>query len=220
MNVYEKLRTVQSKLKAPKGQYNTFGKYSYRSCEDIQEAVKPILAEVSAVVITGDELLQVGDRYYVKATASFVDCESGEAITNTAFAREEESKKGMDASQVTGSTSSYARKYALNGLLCIDDVKDADTQDNSGTKKTGPGAEKVSGNKAGQPSGDSKGTKVTAAMIATVRSQVEKYGSRGLKLEKILATYKIADIADMTVADFKDCMGKLKLYENGGEKRE
>lgn len=129
MTVYEKLLSVQLKLRAPKGQYNSFGKYSYRSCEDIQEAVKPLLKEVSAVLIISDEMVQLGDRYYIKSTAVFQDCESQAAISNTAYAREEFDKKGMDASQITGSASSYARKYALNGLFCIDDVKDADTQE-------------------------------------------------------------------------------------------
>jgi len=128
MGVYEKLLKVQSELKAPKNQYNSFGKYHYRSCEDIQEGVKPLLKEANAVLIIGDELVLVGDRYYIKATAKFIDTESGEYVENTAYAREEADKKGMDSSQITGSASSYARKYALNGLFCIDDVKDADTQ--------------------------------------------------------------------------------------------
>ena len=131
-NVYQKLMIVQSKLKAPKGQYNTFGKYRYRSCEDILTAVKPLLAEVGAVIVIEDGLEMVGDRIYIKATASFIDAETnlGTTISNTAYAREEETKKGMDGSQITGTASSYARKYALNGLLLIDDTKDADTDEN------------------------------------------------------------------------------------------
>ena len=128
MSVYEKLLKVQSELKAPKNQYNKFGSFYYRSCEDIQEGVKPLLKEINAVLVVGDELVLVGDRYYIKATAKFIDVESGESVENTAYAREETDKKGMDASQITGSASSYARKYALNGLFCIDDVKDADMQ--------------------------------------------------------------------------------------------
>lgn len=132
MNVREKLQHVQGNLKAPKGQKNTFGNYNYRNCEDILEAVKPLLAEVRAVIVVGDELQQVGDRYYIKATAKFLDCDGEAYISNTAYAREEESKKGMDASQITGSTSSYARKYALNGLLAIDDTKDSDATNQHG----------------------------------------------------------------------------------------
>ncbi len=127
MEVYKKLLAVQAELKAPKGQYNSFGKYKYRSCEDILEAVKPILAKVGATLIVGDELLIMGERYYIKATATFMDAETGDKVTNTAYAREEETKKGMDGSQITGTASSYARKYCLNGLFLIDDTKDADT---------------------------------------------------------------------------------------------
>lgn len=128
MNVYEKLLKVQSELKAPKNQYNSFSSYYYRSCEDIQEGLKPILKDVNAVLVIGDEMVAIGDRHYIKATAKFIDCESESFIENAAYAREELTKKGMDTAQITGSTSSYARKYALNGMFCIDDVKDADSQ--------------------------------------------------------------------------------------------
>lgn len=124
--VYEKLIAVQSKLKVHKGQRNTFGNYNYRSCEDILEALKPILAENNASTILKDELVLIGERYYLKATAVFIDCESGEVVETVAYAREDETKKGMDLAQITGSVSSYARKYALNGLFCIDDTKDSD----------------------------------------------------------------------------------------------
>lgn len=126
MSVYEKLMTVQGSLKAPKGQYNSFGKYKYRSCEDILEALKPILTEVGAIVIINDNVLLEGERTYVQAIASFIDIENGEKISTSAFAREALTKKGMDESQVTGAASSYARKYALNGLFAIDDSKDMD----------------------------------------------------------------------------------------------
>lgn len=122
----KELVAIQSKLKAPKGQYNTFGKYKYRRAEDILEAVKPILTEQKCSLIISDDVIQVGARIYIKATATLTN-EKGEQVFATAYAREEENKKGMDASQVTGATSSYARKYALNGLFCIDDTDDADT---------------------------------------------------------------------------------------------
>ena len=131
-NVYLKLVKVQNELKAPKSQYNSFGKYSYRNCEDILEALKPLLNEVKAIVNISDEIVLVGERYYVKATVKFIDAETGEVVEASAMAREEETKKGMDASQLTGSTSSYARKYALNGLFAIDDTKDADTTNTHG----------------------------------------------------------------------------------------
>lgn len=128
--IFNKMLKIQTELKAPKNQFNKFGSYNYRSCEDIQEGVKPLLKTTKTVLTVSDELVQIGDRYYIKATATLHDCESDGKISNTAFAREELEKKGMDSSQITGSASSYARKYALNGLFCIDDVKDADTQNN------------------------------------------------------------------------------------------
>jgi hypothetical protein len=125
-NIYEKLHIIQTTLKANKGQYNAFGKYKYRSCEDILESVKPLLVQTSTILVVSDELIMIGDRYYVKATAKLQDTEADVYVDSVGYAREEESKKGMDSSQVTGAASSYARKYALNGLLCIDDNKDAD----------------------------------------------------------------------------------------------
>ena len=130
MKVNEKLLKVQTELKAPKNRRNSFGNYSYRSCEDILEAVKPLLAEVKAFIKLSDMIQQIGERYYVNATAWFVDCENdGEMISADAYAREPEDKKGMDAAQITGTASSYARKYALNALLLIDDAKDPDTDE-------------------------------------------------------------------------------------------
>jgi len=135
-NVYMKLVEVQSKLKAPKSQFNKFGNYAYRNCEDILEALKPLLNEVKAIINISDDVVLVGDRYYIKATVKFICAESGEIIEASAMAREEENKKGMDSSQLTGSTSSYARKYALNGLFAIDDTKDSDTT-NTHNKEAG-----------------------------------------------------------------------------------
>lgn len=125
--IHETLVRIQQELKAPKDQFNSFGNYKYRSCESILEAVKPLLNGCSLLI--SDEIVQLGDRYYIKAVVTLTD--GKETITNTAYAREAFSKKGMDESQVTGATSSYARKYALNGLFLIDDTKDADSQDNS-----------------------------------------------------------------------------------------
>ena len=122
----KELLQIQSELKAPKGQFNAYGKYKYRSCEDILEAVKPILKKCNCTLLLSDSLIYVGERYYIKATATLVNAE-GKSVSTEAYAREEETKKGMDASQITGASSSYARKYALNGLLCIDDNKDSDT---------------------------------------------------------------------------------------------
>lgn len=128
MNIYEKLLAIQCELKAPKSQYNSFGKYNYRNCEDILEAVKPICRKHNAVLRLTDDIIFVDGRHYVKATAILTDCEKPDMqISVSANAREEEDKKGMDGSQVTGASSSYARKYALNGLFDIDDTKDSDT---------------------------------------------------------------------------------------------
>ncbi len=140
-SVYACLNIVQTELNAPKNQTNAFGKYKYRSCEDILEGVKPLLHKVGCVIVVSDEVTMVGDRVYVKATARFIATDSGEAIEATAFAREELSKKGMDSAQLTGSTSSYARKYALNGLLLCDDSKDADSMDNSQSGTNPPPAQ-------------------------------------------------------------------------------
>ena len=132
-NVYEKLSYIQKELRAPKNQRNSFGGYNYRSCEDILESVKHLLEETKTVLILNDELVNIGERYYVKANAILIDIEKeNSAVSNSAYAREEESKKGMDGSQITGASSSYARKYALNGLLAIDDVKDSDATNKHG----------------------------------------------------------------------------------------
>ena len=134
MNIYEKLLNIQSELKAPKGQTNKFGGYKYRSCEDILEAVKPLCKKYNVSLILTDSLQNIGDRYYIQANAVLYNIEKDEegrleTVGNSAYARESETKKGMDDSQITGTASSYARKYALNGLFNIDDTKDADTNE-------------------------------------------------------------------------------------------
>lgn len=130
---YERLAVIQRTLNAPKNQYNSFGKYKYRSCEDILEGVKPLLSGLFLSI--SDEIVPVGNRFYVRATATITDGESSHSAS--AMAREEESKKGMDAAQVTGATSSYARKYCLNGLFGIDDSKDADTNEHRNQQDAG-----------------------------------------------------------------------------------
>lgn len=127
--VYGKLMMIQKELKAPKGQYNSFAKYNYRSCEDILEAVKPLCIKNNATLLLNDAVQEVSGRFYVVATATLIDTESGDSVSANAYAREPQDKKGMDDSQITGMASSYARKYALNGLFCIDDTKDADTDE-------------------------------------------------------------------------------------------
>lgn len=132
MSLTTQLAKIQKDLKVHKGHFNKFGNYKYRSCEDILEALKPLL---NGLIITiSDEIINIGDRFYVKATATISD--GVDAITTTSYAREEETKKGMDGAQVTGSASSYARKYALNGLFGIDDTKDSDTTNKHGKEET------------------------------------------------------------------------------------
>lgn len=147
MNIYEKINKIQVELKAPKSQRNNFGNYNFRNCEDILEALKPLLLREKMIIQLSDELVQIGDRFYIKATATLIDTESGEKHSTTSFAREELTKKGMDGSQITGASSSYARKYALNGLLAIDDTKDSDTTNignqNNNTKQTKPAKSKM-----------------------------------------------------------------------------
>lgn len=129
MNFYERVCELQNELKAPKNQYNSFGKYKYRSCEDILEAVKPLCKKHKVLLTISDEIVVIDGRYYIKATASLRDYSTDSMIVNSALAREEDTKKGMDSSQITGTASSYARKYCLNGLFMIDDTKDLDTDE-------------------------------------------------------------------------------------------
>lgn len=139
--IYASLMAVQAELKAPKNQHNSFGKYDYRSAEDIIEAVKPLLKENGLFLNMSDDIVLIGDRYYVKATVKVVDVVTGESVQTSALAREAAQKKGMDESQVTGTASSYARKYALNGLFAIDDNRDADTDEYAAqTRQSAAGA--------------------------------------------------------------------------------
>jgi len=138
LSVYQKLAIVQAELKAPKNQFNSFGKYKYRSLEDIQEGLKPILKEVGAICMLSDSVELIGERYYIKATARFICADSGVSIEVSALARESLTKKGMDDSQITGTASSYARKYAMNGLFAIDDTKDADTDQHKQQEQAQP----------------------------------------------------------------------------------
>jgi len=137
-NTVKIMQSIQSELKAPKGQTNKFGGYSYRSAEDILEAVKPLLNKYNCFLTVSDEIVEVGGRVYVKATATVHESHSDPIASTTAFAREAEVKKGMDDAQITGSASSYARKYALNGLFAIDDTKDPDATNKHGKGKSLP----------------------------------------------------------------------------------
>lgn len=202
MNIYEKLGIIQSKLKAPKGQYNSFGKYKYRSCEDILEAVKPLLSETKTVLSVTDRMEVVGDRIYVRSEAHLNDCEDSGEIITVAYAREEESKKGMDSSQVTGAASSYARKYALNGLFCIDDNKDSDST-NTGDK------EKVSGKKA-EPEKETE--MISPETIMSIKNIIDKYPEAKLA-DQIKTRFKVNDIKSLNNEKGQKCLKMLIDYD-------
>ena len=198
MNIYEKLNKIQTELKAPKGQYNSFGKYKYRSCEDILEAIKPFLTETKTVLTINDEIVFIGNRFYVKATAILTDCENENSfIQNTAFAREDDSKKGMDGSQITGASSSYARKYALNGLFAIDDTKDADTDENA--KQQG---------KTGQRQ---EVERITKEDVQLMRNLCEQ---KGLNPDSVFPN----GIENLTVEQMKEAYNKIGKLKNAGNK--
>lgn len=153
-NLIKSLSAIQSELKAPKSQYNSFGKYKYRNCEDIMEAVKPLLSKHGMSMVITDQVIEKEGRFYVEAEVILFD-KDGESLSVTAWAREEENKKGMDGSQVTGASSSYARKYALNGLFLIDDTKDADSTQGSDQDESKParGGRIISKPDASRPTG-------------------------------------------------------------------
>lgn len=202
------LQKIQAELKAPKGQYNSFGKYAYRSAEDILEAVKPLLKKNKAELILSDEIVEVGGRIYVKATA-MLNADGEKAVVN-AYAREPEQKKGMDESQITGTASSYARKYALNGLFLIDDTKDADTDEYKHTQNNAlQPAPKQSEQK--QPIDGNK--KINRKTIETLEGMIAQTNSdRGA----MLGYYGIDKLEDMTADMAKDCYAKLKGKLNNG----
>lgn len=219
--IYAALMAVQRDLKVPKGRKNTFGNYSYRSAEDILEAVKPILNDNGLTLMLNDTIEAIGDRYYVKATATLVDIATGDNISTSAYAREPQEKKGADVAQVTGASSSYARKYALNGLFCIDDTKDADTDEyrretqgraEQGKQQPKPQAQPKpqTQSKKSQPKPQTMkalwhklkesmdGMGIDAAMVAAVTK--EKYGKENGK--------------ELTEAELIDLIKNLEAYIN------
>lgn len=192
MNIYEKLLKAQVELKAPKGQYNSFGKYKYRSCEDILEALKPVLDKFKLTLFIKDDVIEVNTRNYVKATIVLVNIEKPDEIIETsALAREEETKKGMDGSQITGASSSYARKYALNGMFMIDDTKDSDSTNTHGKDKTEQ--EKV------QDFLNSRD-----GMIERLKENLS-----GNQLKRMLDNYIVDEIWQMTDTQLKDACEKI-----------
>ncbi|WP_300970095.1 ERF family protein [Porphyromonas vaginalis] len=166
----QELQIIQARLKAPKGQYNSFGGFKYRSLEDIFEALKPLLAETHTSLVVGDEIVLIGERYYVCATATLTN-QRGEQVTNRAYAREDLVRGKMDGSQMTGSASSYARKYALNGLFAIDDTKDADTDEYTKATKEGANSKQATA-KSQQPKANGQ-QPAEPALTAEMRQKLE-----------------------------------------------
>ena len=200
MWINEKLMKIQTEIKAPKNLYNSFGKYKYRNAEGICEAVKPYLAKYNCSLILSDDIIMVGDRIYVKATATFIDNETAETTSVSAMARESEEKKGMDDSQITGTASSYARKYALNGLFLLDDTKDADTDEYHNQTKQSE-ADKA---EAFDKNCDEVGKlKISSIKVNIIKG---KCADDGVAEEKVLKLYKISKFEDMTEKAFMNAM--------------
>ena len=175
--IFAALMAVQAELKAPKGQHNSFGKYDYRSAEDIIEAVKPLLKENGLFLNMSDEVVLVGDRYYIKATVKVVDVVTGESVQTSALARESAQKKGMDESQVTGTASSYARKYALNGLFAIDDNRDADTDEYA--RQTSQNAAGARSQRNAYPSKGSANDDLRSKAMHALSKEMQRVGASG-----------------------------------------
>ena len=197
MKIEEKLLHIQQKLKAPKNQHNDYGNYNYRSCEDILEAVKPILAEEKCVLTISDQIISIGERFYVEALAKLTDVESGESLSNAAFAREETERKGTVPAQITGGSSSYARKYCLSGMFLLDDNKDADTNEAKAIEKKAEEAEKKEKPKGGR-----------AAKLPTekVNALLQKCEHEGVSVEFICSAYKVKSLYQMTEAQWMNCV--------------
>ena len=196
MEFYDKLLAVQSELKAPKDKYNSFGKYAYRSAEGILEAVKPLLRANGLLMVVQDDIVEIGGRVFCKAIVKITDADSKTPveITTTAFAEIATEKKGMDVSQITGTASSYARKYALNGLFLIDDTKDADTDEYIATTR-------------GEDVANKKITKVKA------KSLEGRLNTCGVNVEKLLASYGVKSLEELTEAQHYDIINKLRKHE-------
>lgn len=205
MELKEKLLLIQMELKAPKNQENKFGSYKYRSAEDILEAAKPLCLAHKVLLTITDEIIMLGNRYYVEATAILEDIDSDQFKKTKASAREEETKKGMDASQITGSASSYARKYALNGMFDIDDTKDADATNTHGK----------------DDSSDLKGTQVKTIQLVTENQlAMLKTAYVGDDLNKLLKFNKLDKLEEMTMTKASELIGKLKAKAEEKSKEE
>ena len=196
----KKIVAIQSSLNAPKNQYNSFGKYKYRSCEDILEALKPLLSQHGLVQTITDSVEFLGDRYYIKASVIVTD--GVNRIENSAMAREEESKKGMDASQLTGATSSYARKYALNGMWCIDDSKDADTNEHTAQTNNQPASHKQA-----QPNQSSG--KIDRSQLSALKNAIV---NKGYGVQSVCESWEIGSLAEIEKNNFDSIMSAVNSW--------
>lgn len=205
MKITEQLGLIQAKLKAPKSRRNTFGNYNYRSAEDILEAAKPVCRENGCTLTVSDDVVQVGDRYYIKAVAMLAN-DQGETLATQAFAREDESKKGMDGSQITGTASSYARKYALNGLFCIDDTKDADTDENATERANRAGKQAEQPEPVQPVTPDSPDVEIAVAkgMCQTaMKAYAQRSGKGNKEVNDAVREYIGKNYKDFTVDDWR-----------------
>lgn len=201
-NLTEKLINVQKTLKAPKGQYNSFGKYKYRSAEDILEAVKPLNAEHGLLLTIKDEPILIGDWHYIKATATITD--GNESHEVTAYARESLNKKGMDDSQITGTASSYARKYALNGLYLIDDTKDADTDEYQNQNQPNNNAPRL----------------ITQKQVGAIKTKALSFAqARNQSVDKVYEVLKIVDLTKLTAQQASAAIKQLDTWLSNAEKQ-
>lgn len=199
MSLNDKLMHIQTELHAPKDLYNSFGKYKYRNAEGIQEALKPLLKKYGVNVVLADEMTEVGGRVYVKATAAITDCKTNEHVVVCAYAREADTKKGMDDAQVTGATSSYARKYALNGLFLLDDTKDVDTEEYQSSKKA---AEKKQTTKESNNNAPEEPVESNRAIL---RNFIHKHGLDGNQIVMICGLNQ-----NSTEQDYADALAYAK----------
>lgn len=195
MTIHEKMMRIQTTLKAPKNLYNSFGNYKYRNAEGILEAVKPLLAENKMSMYITDDVQAVGDRVYVKATVKVLDTETGEWVETSALAREALNKKGMDDSQITGTASSYARKYALNGIFLLDDTKDADTDENQKERKA----------RADKQTDDNNAEAIRGMKISKIKQDtlLSLCDEMAFDINKILASYHHESISEITEGEYQ-----------------
>ena len=203
LSIYDKLAIIQKEISVPKNNVNEYGKYNYRSCEDILAAAKPLLEKTGTVLTLDDEIVLVNERYYIKATATLLSVDDGklDTITNCAYAREEEVKKGMDASQITGSCSSYARKYALAGLFLLNGEKDADARDNREPEE--------------RPTEDNMAKKITGTQLKTLKTKCE---TDKVDEAYICNTFHIKDLKELTGAQYKTTLDNWdKVKAKGGK---